>query len=94
MTNFDELLFSLPQQDVDAWDGSTQTDSNFFILVLDRIIELENIIKKTKTEIPEGYQTAKDTLPEQVALMRQGLYAFCEDRGRLKQVIQNLIDNS
>lgn len=40
--------------------------------------------------IPEGYKVAKDTLPEQVALIVAGLYAYSKDRQELLEEIRTL----
>jgi hypothetical protein len=52
--------------------------------------ELQEIIRLTQAVIPEGYKVAKDTLPEQVALMVAGLNAYLKEREDLLEEIRGL----
>jgi hypothetical protein len=51
---------------------------------------LEEQIKLAQSIIPEGYKVAKDTLPEQVALMVAGLHAYSKEREELLEEIRIL----
>lgn len=53
------------------------------IALIKENFELKNTIKLCEAVIPEGYRTAKDTLPEQVALMAAGLKAYSAERAEL-----------
>lgn len=52
--------------------------------------QLEEQIRMAQAYIPEGYKVAKDTLPEQVALIVAGLYAYSKDRQELLEEIRTL----
>ena len=52
--------------------------------------ELQEQISLASSIIPEGYQIAKDTLPEQVALMVAGLRAYSKEREELLEEIRSL----
>lgn len=52
--------------------------------------ELQEQIDLTASVIPEGYKVAKDTLPEQVALMVAGLDAYSKEREDLLEEIRGL----
>ena len=61
-----------------------------FVSMTNKETQLEEQIRLTQAVIPEGYKIAKDTLPEQVALMVSGLYAYSKDRESLLEEIRGL----
>jgi hypothetical protein len=43
------------------------------------------VLRAAEAAVPEGYRIAKDTLPERVKLMAEGLMAFMADREELRR---------
>lgn len=47
--------------------------------------DLLAVLRAAEAAVPEGYRIAKDTLPERVKLMAEGLMSFMADREELRQ---------